>query len=87
MRDLVYCDKKDLEKIVQKAIRQVIKEYEENSTKILTTKEVANLFKVSEATVCQWRKQGRIDYIQKGSIIRYTQEQINEFKTNSISHK
>jgi len=77
MSDLIYCNKKDLEKAVQKAVKKIMDEHKDQSTELFTTKEVADHFKISEATVGNWRKEGKIEFIQKGSVIRYTKEQIN----------
>lgn len=80
MDNLIICDKNDLKEIIRNSVSEIINDIDQNhSLEFMTTQEVADLLKVSTATICQWRKKGKIDFVQRGSVIRYTKEHIQEF--------
>jgi excisionase family DNA binding protein len=46
---------------------------------LLTTREVAKMFSVSEQTVRKWFRSGELPYLQKNGIIRVTREAVQQF--------
>jgi excisionase family DNA binding protein len=58
-------------------------------TKLMTKKQVADLFGVSERTLDRWRDAGTIDAIKVGGIVRFREEAVEAAlaKMSKESHK
>ena len=50
-----------------------------NNQELLSTKDVAKLFAVSEQTVRKWYRAGELKFIQRGQVIRVTREAVEQF--------
>ena len=46
-------------------------------TKLMTKKQVADLFGISERTLDRWRNEGTIDAFKVGSIVRFREEAVD----------
>jgi excisionase family DNA binding protein len=45
-------------------------------SKLLTKKQVAQLFNISERTLDRWRKRGEINSIKLGSVVRFNRQAV-----------
>lgn len=52
---------------------------EAESEVIYTSDEVCNIVKCSPKTLQNWRDRGLIEYVQLGSVVRYTKKAVNAF--------
>lgn len=59
-----------------------------STQELLSTKDVAKLFAVSEQTVRKWYKAGELKFIQRGQVIRVTREAVKQFiKANEAARE
>jgi len=59
-----------------------------NNQELLSTKDVAKLFAVSEQTVRKWYRAGELKFIQRGQVIRVTREAVEQFiKSNEAARE
>ena len=64
------------------------KNVKESTQELLSTKDVARLFAVSEQTVRKWYRAGELKYIQHGQVIRVTREAVQRFiKANEAARE
>lgn len=82
--DLIITDKQTLQKMINVAVEKAIvdnadKFSNESKNDLYTTKQVAEKLNIAESTLANYRKEGKIGYIQKGAWIRYTKKHLQDF--------
>jgi hypothetical protein len=74
--------KKKLSELINSHIPQI-----EKTERLLSTKEVKVIYKVSSVTLWKWRKNGLITGYRIGKLIKYKESEIMDFLTKIHSKK
>lgn len=93
--EIIVTDKESLQQMINDAVDQALMDHagkfieELRKDDLYTTEEIANKIGVSTSTIADYRKKGKIGYIQEGKVICYTREHYldfieeNEIKSNN----
>ena len=85
VEEIIITDKETLQEMVNEAVQKALMDHadefrdELHKDDLYDTKEIAEKLGVSTSTLANYRKDGRIGYIQEGKMIKYTRQHYLDF--------
>ena len=76
--DMVLIPLPQLTSLIEDSIRNILKEGSLNNDVLLSSEDVRDIFKISDPTLCKWRKLGKIPFTRIDNKIFYRKTEIME---------
>lgn len=73
----------ELTAIIENSIQKILKDSSLNSDVLLSSEDIRLLFKISDVTLCKWRKLGKIPFTRIDNKIFYRKTEV----LNSLQHR